>query len=57
MAAHYAGQAVDVANPEPGEAERGCGLHQLRRMRGAVEEGEVGPRPKARRSRSWQMCL
>ena len=43
MAADHAGEAVQVADAEPGQAERLRGLHQLLRVRGAVEEAEVGP--------------
>jgi hypothetical protein len=42
MAADHAGEAVQVADAEPGEAEGLGGLHQLLRVRGAVEERKVG---------------
>ena len=43
MAADHAGEAVQVADAEPGEVEGLGGLHQLLRVRGAVEEAEVRP--------------
>jgi hypothetical protein len=44
VAAHRAGEAVDVAQAKPGQAERRGGLHQLGRAGGAIQQAEVRAR-------------